>query len=161
MTLGGAHVRRILVAGLVGLSAVVGAMSLAASPSYAATSSWTIAKTHGTVVENGLWSTLSFQKAQTSLPANPLITSTVVTVRPYANGFTTDTVHICYTRQFDLNEFACYPDFTITGALTVTIPTFNGQSAKGTVSVRQTLSGGAYPASGGTTQDSVTVNYQY
>lgn len=146
---------------MLSLIAVLAALTLGASPSFAATSSWTISKVHGTVYASGLWSTLFFQKPQTSLPPSPVITSTVVTVRPYSNGFTTDTVRVCYQRQYEYTDYACYPDFNITSATTFTINTFNGQSAKGTVSVRQTLTGGTYPASGGTTQDSVTVNYQY
>jgi hypothetical protein len=112
---------RIIRRGVLGLLAALSVLALSAGPSFAATGSWTIAKTHGMVAANGLWSTLFFQKAQTSLPPNPVITS----------------------------------------ASTVTIPTFNGESAKGTVSVRHSLTGGTYPATGGTTQDSVTLNYQY
>lgn len=131
-----------------------------ASPSMAATSSWTLSKVHGTIYGSGSYSTLWFQVAQTSLPTNPLITSTTVTVTPYSNGFTTDTVHICYQQPLTTTDYACYPDFNITATTTVTISTFNGQSAKGTVSVRQKLVGGTYPASS-LTKDTVTVNYQY
>jgi len=144
------------------LLAILAALTVGASPSFAATSSWTISRLHDVVYASNSSRTVTFQVPQTSLPASPVITSTIVTVRPYSNGFTDDTIHICFQRQLEYTDYACYPDFKITDLTTVTIPTFNGQNAKGTVSVRQTLTGGTYPAtSGGTTQDSVTVNYQY
>jgi hypothetical protein len=146
---------------MLGVTAMLAALLLGASPSFAATSYWTISKTHVTVWANGNYGQNTFQKAQTSLPPSPVITSTVVTVTPYSNGFTTDTVQICYWLQYTSTDYICYANFNITSTTTRTISSFNGQSAKGTVVVRHYLTGGTYPAYGGTAQDSVTVNYQY
>ncbi len=146
---------------LLGVVVATVALLLGASPSYAATGTWAISQNHGTVYVDGDWSRAYFQRPQTTLPANPVITSTVVALTPYANGFATDTITICYQQQYSLTDFACLADFQLTGPTTMTTNLFNGQNAKGTITVRHTLTGGTYPAFGTSAQDTVTVNYTY
>lgn len=150
-------VRRSLLGALVATIVLL----LGASPSYAATDSWTMSRTHGTIYFDGGWSTGYYQVPQTTLPANPVITGTEVTVTPYSNGFAADTVTICYGQQYSTSDFVCLPDFTVTATTTVTTDLFNGQNAKGWITVRHTLTGGTYPAFGAPAQDTVTVNYSY
>lgn len=149
-------IRAVLV--LTGLAAV---LAPTASPATAATSAWTISHTHFSIYFDGGYATLYFTQPQTQLPNNAPITGTSVQVTPYTNGRTTELVQVCYRQQFSDLDYACTAAQAITGATTIPTSLFNGQNARGTITVKHTLTGGTYPATGGTAQDTVTVNYQY
>ncbi|WP_407566937.1 hypothetical protein [Polymorphospora sp. A560] len=66
-----------------------------------------------------------------------------------------------YRQQYGTSDWACTAPQDITTATTIPVSLFNGQSARGAVHVRHTLYGGTYPTTGGSVQDTVTVNYSY
>ncbi|MBB2915499.1 hypothetical protein FHS43_006820 [Streptosporangium becharense] len=152
--------RRFLVsAALLGCALI--APAAVALPASAATGSWTVSKTHYTIYFDGGYATMLFNKPVTSLPNNGQITSTTVQVAPYTNGRTTETITICYQKLYTATDYLCTTPVSITGNTTFSVSAFNGLDPKGTVTVRHTLSGGTYPATGVGVQDTVTVNYQY
>ena len=93
--------------GLVAVAAATLAIGVGAAPAHAAAGSWTQSQPHGTIYAESDYSTSFYARPQTTLPAGAVITGTSVTVRPYANGFLTDSVTICYQRQFDLTPLRC------------------------------------------------------
>lgn len=95
------------------------------------------------------------------MPNGTAITATSVQVTPYTNGRSSELVQVCYRKQYSDIDYLCTAQQAITGTTTIPIAIFNGESARGTVAVKHTLFGGTYPATGGTAQDTVTVNYTY
>ncbi|WP_229402151.1 hypothetical protein [Micromonospora okii] len=144
------------------LVGAVASAAVAPSPASAATGSWTVSQSKYNIYLDGGYATMYFSKSpQSAVPSNALITGTSVLVTPYPNGRTSETVRVCYRQQYSTTEILCTEPQEITGATTITLSQFNGQSARGSVTVRHTLYGGTYPATGGTAQDTVTVSYQY
>ena len=136
-------------------------LAFGAAPAHAATGSWVENQTHYNIYFDGGWATMYFSKPPTSLPLNGLITSTTIVVRPYSNGNTSETIRICYQQVYSSTDYLCWDAGTITGSTTYTPTLFNGLNARGKITIRHTLVGGTYPATGVGVQDGVTVTYQY
>lgn len=155
------HTVKTLARGIAAAAAIAASVGLAALPAAAATpGSWSVSKTHYNIYSDGGFASNTFYKPQTQLPSGGTITSTSYRVTPYNNGNTADAVKLCYQKQYTTTDFLCL-DIAVTGTATVATNVFNGLDPKGTLVVTHTLTGGTYPASGGTAQDTVTVNYQY
>ncbi|MEV0730718.1 hypothetical protein [Polymorphospora sp. NPDC050346] len=146
--------------GFVAMTVAVLAL-VAAAPASAATGSWTESRSKYNIYFDGGYATMYFSKPQSQVPNNTSITGTTVYVTPYTNGRTTETITICYRQQYGTSDWACTAPQDITTATTIPVSLFNGQSARGAVHVRHTLYGGTYPTTGGSAQDTVTVNYSY
>jgi hypothetical protein len=144
------------------LVSAVASVAVVSSPASAATDSWTVSRSKYTIYFDGGYATMYFAKSpQSTVPSNALITGTSVHVTPYNNGRTRETVRVCYQRQYSSTDYLCNEPQDIFGSTTISLSLFNGQSARGSVTVTHTLYGGTYPVTGGTAQDTVTVSYQY
>ena len=135
--------------------------TLAASPASAvSTSSWTESVTHYTTYVDGGYVRSAFAMPPSSVPATAKITKTSWAVAPYTNGYTADTVTLCYQQVYTSTDYRCL-DIAVTNGTTMSTTLFNGLSPKGIFMIKHTLFGGTYPATGGTAQDTVRVDYQY
>lgn len=123
-----------------------------------AQSNWTRAATHYTIYTAGTYATMYF--SQSGLPSSNSITSVTVTVNPYPNGNTGETIQICYAHPYSSTYGYCQSQF-ITGPQTFVYSTqFDGLNARGTFYVRHTLVDGTFPAYPNSVQDIVSVDYQ-
>jgi hypothetical protein len=90
--------------------------------------------------------------------STPSISGIAYTWNPYPNGNTSEIVQLCYKRPNAANDLGCA---YVTDARSGNVSTFNNESAKGTVTLRHTLTGGTYAATPSGVSDTVTVNYVY
>lgn len=140
---------------------VASAGVLFAAPASAVTAaSWTVSLTPATIYADGNYARSLFNKPPTSIPSTGVITKTSFSVASYTNGYTTDTVTLCYQQVYTDTDYRCI-DIATTGGATVTTPVFNGLSPRGTIVIKHVLTGGNYPTTGTTGQDTVKTDYQY
>jgi hypothetical protein len=71
---------------------------------------------------------------------------------------TVETVLLCYRRPNAANDLGCAD---VTAGRSGNVSMFNSESAKGTITLRHTLTGGTYAATPSGVSDTVTVNYVY
>lgn len=87
------------------------------------------------------------------------ITSVAWDWHEYTNGFTTQTVEICYMQEYQYSEYLC---IGVSENPTYFTNAFNGLNARATFVMRITLFGGTYPAhAAGKDADTIRVYYEY
>jgi Flagellar protein FlhE len=131
-------------------------MAPLALPAYASASTWTETAHPGTIYLDGFYTTEFFHPPVTTPSTTTSITSVGYNWMRFTNGNAADDVVMCYQQRFSSTDHRCTGILaTQTGATSL----FNGLSAKGSFTLRHTLTGGTYPAFGTSLTDTVTVNY--
>lgn len=136
----------------------IAACVLLASSAYAIDAAWTKTLLHYTVYGSGTSATTTFTPPTTVPSSTTSITSVTYAWNPYPNGNTSELVLLCYTQPYGTNVYRCVD---VTANRTRTLNDFNTLSARGSFSLKHTLTGGTYPATASGVSDTVTVNYSF